>query len=59
MGIVVLIGLILQKKKAVDVTMGVVKAVVGVMILKQGSTLLQASYRPVMDMIKTAFNITA
>lgn len=58
MGIVVLIGLILQKKKAVDVTMGVVKAVVGVMILKQGSTLLQASYRPVMDMIKTAFNIT-
>ncbi len=58
MGIVVLIGLLLQKKKPVDVVMGVVKAVVGVMILKQGSTLLQAAYTPVMDMLRNAFGVT-
>lgn len=58
MGIVVLIGLLLQKKKPVDVISGVVKAIVGVMILKQGSTLLQGAYKPVMEMLKTHFGIT-
>lgn len=58
MGIVVLIGLLLQKKKPIDVVMGVVKAVVGVMILKQGSTLLQAAYKPVMEMLKATFGVT-
>ena len=58
MGIVVLIGLLLQKKKPIDVVMGVVKAVVGVMILKQGSTLLQAAYTPVMEMLRNTFGIT-
>lgn len=58
MGIVVLIGLLLQKKKPMDIIMGVVKAIVGVMILKQGSTILQASYRPVMEMLKSTFGIT-
>lgn len=58
MGIVVLIGLLLQKKKPVDVVSGVVKAIVGVMILKQGSTLLQGAYKPVMEMLKTHFGIT-
>lgn len=58
MAIIVLIGLLLQKKKAPDVIKGVVKAMVGVMILKQGSTLLQAAYRPVMEILKKAFNVT-
>lgn len=58
MGIVVLIGLLLQRKKPVDVVMGVVKAIVGVMILKQGSTLLQAAYKPVMEMLKVRFGVT-
>jgi PTS system ascorbate-specific IIC component len=58
MGIITLIGLLLQKKKPADVVMGVTKAVVGVMILKQGSTLLQAAYRPVMEILKEAFNIS-
>lgn len=34
------------------------KAVVGVMLLKQGSTLLQAAYRPIMNILREAFNIT-
>lgn len=58
MGIITLIGLLLQKKKPADVVMGVTKAVVGVMILKQGSTLLQAAYKPVMEILKKAFNIS-
>lgn len=58
MGIITLIGLLLQKKKPADVVMGVTKAIVGVMILKQGSTLLQAAYKPVMEILKKAFNIS-
>lgn len=58
MGIIVLVGLLLQKAKPMDVVLGVVKAVLGVMILKQGSTLLQAAYRPVMEMMRATFNIS-
>lgn len=58
MAIIVLIGLLLQKKKAVDVIKGVSKAMVGVMILKQGSSLLQAAYKPVMEILKKAFGVT-
>ncbi len=58
MGIVVLIGLIIQGKKPYEIVKGVIKAVVGVLILKAGSTLLQAPYKPVMEMIKAQFNIT-
>lgn len=58
MGIVVLIGLIIQGKKPYEIVKGVIKAIVGVLILKAGSTLLQAPYRPVMEMIKAQFNIT-
>jgi PTS system ascorbate-specific IIC component len=58
MGIVVLIGLLIQKKKGYDIVKGVFKAVIGVLILKQGAGLLQAAYRPVMEMINEAFGIT-
>ena len=58
MAIIVLIGLLLQKKKPVDVLKGVSKAFIGVLILKQGSTLLQAPYKPVMEILKKAFNVT-
>ncbi len=55
MGLIVLVGLLVQKKGAGDVIKGVVKAIVGVMILKQGSTLLQSAYRPVMNILSKAF----
>lgn len=58
MGLIVLVGLLIQKKGAGDVVKGVIKAIVGVMILKQGSTLLQAAYRPIMNILSSAFNIT-
>lgn len=58
MGIIVFIGLLLQKKKPIDILIGTVKAILGVMILKQGSTLLQGAYRPVMEMVKATFNIS-
>lgn len=58
LAIVVLIGLLLQKKKPIDVVLGVVKAYIGVLVLKQGSTLLQAPYKPVMEMVKSAFGIS-
>ena len=58
LAIVVLIGLLLQKKKPVDIILGVIKAYVGVLVLKQGSSLLQAPYKPVMAMIQAKFGIT-
>ncbi len=58
MAIVVLIGLLLQKKKPMDILLGVVKAYLGVLILKQGSTLLQNAYKPVMAMLQESFGIT-
>lgn len=58
MALIVLIGLLLQRKKAPDIIKGVTKALVGVLILKQGSALLQAAYRPVMEILKKAFGIT-
>ncbi len=57
MGLIVLVGLLIQKKDSGDVIKGVVKAIVGVMILKQGSTILQAAYRPAMNILSKAFNI--
>ena len=58
MAIVVLVGLLLQKKKPADIIIGVVSAYVGVLILKQGSSLLQAPYKPVMAMLQAKFNVT-
>lgn len=58
MGIIVLIGLLIQRKKASDIVMGVTKAIVGVLILKQGSTILQAAYKPAMAILQEAFHIT-
>lgn len=58
MAIVVFFGLLLQKKKPMDILMGVVKAYIGVLILKQGSTLLQNAYKPVMAMLQETFGIT-
>lgn len=58
MGIITLIGLLLQKKSASEVIKGVTKAIVGVMVLKQGSTILQAAYKPVMAILQEAFHIT-
>ena len=58
MAIVVLIGLLLQKKKPMDILLGVIKAYLGVLILKQGSTLLQNAYKPVMTMLQNTFGIT-
>ncbi len=58
LAIVVLIGLLLQKKKPVDILIGVIKAYVGVLVLKQGSSLLQAPYKPVMAMLQAKFGVT-
>ncbi|MCR0335950.1 hypothetical protein MKA38_08745 [[Clostridium] innocuum] len=58
MAIVVLVGLLLQKKKPMDILLGVIKAYLGVLILKQGSTLLQNAYKPVMAMLQSSFSIT-
>lgn len=57
MGIVVLIGLLALKKKPADILKGTIKAIIGVLVLKQGSGILLGAYRPVMGMINDAYNI--
>ena len=58
MALITMIGLILLKKPASEIIKGTVKALVGVLILQQGSGILQAAYRPAMNILTDAFNIT-
>ena len=58
MALITLIGLLLLRKPAADVIKGTVKALVGVLILQQGSGLLQAAYRPTMLILRDAFDLS-
>ncbi len=57
MGIIALVGLLLQKKSAVDVFSGTVKTIIGFMIFNIGSNAMSAQVTIFSDMFSTAFNI--
>lgn len=57
MGIIALVGLILQKKSAVDVFSGTVKTIIGFMIFNIGSNAMSAQVTIFSNMFSTAFNI--
>lgn len=48
LGLVAMIGLILQKKKATEVIDGVVKTVIGLLVLSVGSATLLGAMNPIM-----------
>lgn len=58
-GLIVLLGYILLKKPWYDVLAGVIKAVVGYMILAVGSGGLVSNFRPVLVGLKDRFNLDA
>ena len=58
-GLIVMIGYILLKKKWYDVLAGVIKAIVGYMILAAGSSGLVNNFRPVLVGLKDRFNLDA
>lgn len=58
-GLIVMIGYILLKKKWYDVLAGVIKAIVGYMILAAGSSGLINNFRPVLVGLKDRFNLDA
>lgn len=58
-GLIVMIGYILLKKKWYDVLAGVIKAIVGYMILAAGSGGLINNFRPVLVGLKDRFNLDA
>ena len=57
MGIIALVGLLLQKKSAVDVFSGTVKTIIGFMIFNIGSNAMSAQVTIFSNMFSTAFNI--
>ncbi len=58
-GLIVMIGYILLGKKWYDILAGVIKAVVGYLILGVGSGGLVSNFRPVLVGLKDRFNINA
>ncbi len=58
-GLIVAIGYILLKKPWYDVLAGVIKAIVGYLILTVGSSGLTSNFRPVLVGLKDVFNIDA
>jgi len=58
-GLIVMIGYILLGKKWYDVLAGVIKAVVGYLILAVGSGGLVSNFRPVLVGLRDRFNIDA
>lgn len=58
MGLVVLIGNLALKKKGRDILVSTIKAVVGMLILSAGSSILIAASRPLMASIFDAFGVT-
>lgn len=58
-GLIVMIGYILLRKPWYDVLAGVIKAIVGYLILSVGSGGLVSNFRPVLVGLKDRFNIDA
>ena len=58
-GLIVMIGYILLGKKWYDVLAGVIKAIVGYLILSVGSSGLVSNFRPVLVGLKDRFNMNA
>ena len=58
-GLIVMIGYILLKKPWYDVLAGVIKAIVGYLILTVGSSGLVSNFRPVLVGLKDVFKIDA
>lgn len=58
-GLIVVIGYILLKKKWYDCLAGFIKATVGFMILSVGSSGLVSSFRPILVGLKDRFNLSA
>ena len=57
MGIIALVGLLLQKKSAVDVISGTVKTIIGFMIFNIGSDAMSAQVTVFSDMFTRAFQV--
>lgn len=58
-GLIVMVGYILLGKKWYDVLAGVIKAIVGYLILGVGSSGLVSNFRPILVGLKDVFNIDA
>lgn len=58
MGVIALVGLLLQKKSAVDVFAGTVKTIIGFMIFNIGSDAMSAQVTYFSNMFSTAFGVS-
>ena len=58
MGIIALVGLLLQRKSAVDVFSGTVKTMIGFMVFNIGSNAMSAQVTVFSDMFSRAFQVS-
>ncbi|API92538.1 PTS ascorbate transporter subunit IIC [Virgibacillus pantothenticus] len=58
LGLVALLGLLLQKKEVTDVVKGTIKTILGILILGAGSSLIVTNLSPFATMFEEAFQLT-
>lgn len=56
-GVIALVGLLLQKKPTTDIVRGTIKTIMGFLILGSGAGLIVSSLQPMGQMFEKAFNI--
>ena len=56
-GLIAMVGLILQKKSKPDIIKGTVKTILGILVLGGGATVLLGSLNPLGEMFKHSFNV--
>lgn len=57
LGLVALIGLLLQKKNAADTLTGTLRTVVGLLVFQSGAGLLVGGIVPIVDLMRAAFGV--
>jgi PTS system ascorbate-specific IIC component len=57
LGLVALLGLLLQKKKSVEVVDGVIKTMIGMVLLSTGAGVLSGTVGPIMSTLSKALNV--
>ena len=59
LGLIALLGLVLQRKPFQDVVTGTLKTGIGYLILSQGTSILSGIVMPISDILNKIFNIEA
>jgi PTS system ascorbate-specific IIC component len=57
LGVVALVGLLLQRKGIVDVVQGTMRTIVGLLVFSQGSSIVSGSIKPITDIMQKSWGV--